>query len=192
MSQEPTNERKITRRDVLAGGAWCAAAAASASVFALLARKADAGASVWQLDPTKCVQCGNCATKCVLSPSAVKCVNLFRICGYCNYCPGFFEPQPNAMNSGAENQRCPAGAIKRTFIEEPYYEYAIDESLCIGCGKCVSSCAAFGNGSLMLQVRHDRCVNCNDCSIARSCPVKAYERVPANEPTLLHRKLEAK
>ena len=45
-------------------------------------------------------------------------------------------------------------------------EYIIDEELCIGCAKCVKGCAAFGNGSLHLQVRHDRCLNCNECTIA--------------------------
>jgi electron transport complex protein RnfB len=57
--------------------------------------------------------------------------------------------------------------------------------LCIGCGKCVTGCSAFGNGSLFLQVRHDRCLNCNSCSIARSCPSNAYKRVPAHDPYIL-------
>jgi len=51
----------------------------------------------------------------------------------------------------------PDGAIKRAYVEDPYFEYTIDERLCIGCGKCVKGCNAFGNGSLQLQVRHDRC-----------------------------------
>jgi Na+-translocating ferredoxin:NAD+ oxidoreductase subunit B len=76
------------------------------------------------------------------------------------------------------------GAIKRTYVEDPYYEYTIDEPLCIGCGKCVKGCYSFGNGSLFLQVRHDRCLNCNDCSIARGCPSGAFRRVPANSPYL--------
>jgi len=77
------------------------------------------------------------------------------------------------------------GAIKRSYIEDPYYEYTIDETLCIGCGECVKACAAFGNGSLFLQVRHDRCLNCNQCSIARNCPSGAFKRVPADAPYLL-------
>ncbi|MFZ4549001.1 MAG: 4Fe-4S binding protein, partial [Bacteroidales bacterium] len=28
--------------------------------------------TVWQLDPTKCIQCGRCADNCVMTPSAVK------------------------------------------------------------------------------------------------------------------------
>lgn len=137
-----------------------------------------AGRKVWQLDPAKCIQCGRCATSCVLKPSAVKCFHRMERCGYCRLCFGFFQPGATTLNSAAENQVCPTGAIRRKFVEEPYYEYAIDESLCIGCGRCVKGCGAFGNGSLILQVRHDRCVNCNECSIARNCPSGAFSQVP--------------
>ena len=138
----------------------------------------------WQLDPAKCIQCGGCATNCVLSQSAVKCVHRFAMCGYCKLCFGFFQPGAATLTSAAENQMCPTGAIRRKYIEAPYYEYTIDESLCVGCGRCVKGCGAFGNGSLVLQVRHDVCVNCNDCSIARNCPAGAYKRVPADQPYL--------
>jgi electron transport complex protein RnfB len=67
----------------------------------------------------------------------------------------------------------------------PYYEYTIDEKLCNGCGKCVKGCNTFGNGSLFLQVRHDRCENCNECAIAVACPSGAFKRVPADKPYLL-------
>ena len=107
------------------------------------------------------------------------------MCGYCQLCTGYFEPDPIDLNTGAENQLCPAGAIIRTFVEDPYYEYTIDERLCIGCAKCVDGCNRFGNGSLYLQVRHDRCVNCNECSIARVCPADAFRRVPVSQPYLL-------
>ena len=140
---------------------------------------------VWQIDPYKCVACENCSTYCVLEDSAVKCVQVYPICGYCKICFGFFEPDPYAIDEGAENQLCPTGAIERKFIEDPYYEYNIDESLCIGCGKCVKGCNTFGNGSFFLQVRHDRCLNCNECSIAAACPSQAFVRVPANRPYLL-------
>ena len=150
----------------------------------LLKRRASAR-TVWQLDPRKCIQCGQCATTCVLGPSAVKCVHAFSMCGYCELCTGFFEPQPNALNTGAENQLCPVGAIRRRYVEDPYFEYTIDESLCIGCGKCVKGCTTFGNGSLQLQVRHDRCVGCNECSIAIACPAGAFSRVPAERAYLM-------
>ena len=152
---------------------------------AAAAPRSTATAYVWQLDPEKCVQCGRCATACVLTPSAVKCVHAFALCGYCKLCFGYFQPGADALTADAENQACPTGAIRRRFIEEPYHEYTIDESLCIGCGTCVKGCGAFGNGSLFLQVRHDVCVHCNECSIARICPADAYRRVPADQPYLL-------
>lgn len=145
-------------------------------------RRATQEKMVWQLDHRKCIQCGRCATECVLNLSAVKCVHAFSMCGYCKLCFGNFQPGANGLNSGAENQLCPTGAIRRKFVEEPYYEYTIDESLCNGCGKCVKGCGTFGNGSLHLQVLHDRCMNCNDCAIARNCPAGAFRRVPASHP----------
>ena len=157
----------------------------------LLGRRALGAATsrtLWQIDPAKCIQCGKCAVNCVLETSAVKCVHSFALCGYCDLCTGFFQPQPNQLNTAAENQLCPTGAIIRTFVEDPYYQYTIDESLCVGCGKCVKGCGAFGNGSLYLQVRHDRCLNCNACSIAEACPAGAYVRVPASKPYLLKMK----
>ena len=140
---------------------------------------------VWQLDPARCVQCGRCATNCVLNPSAVKCVHAYAMCGYCKLCFGYFQPGASALTADAENQLCPTGAIRRRFVEDPYFQYTIDEPLCIGCGKCVKGCNAFGNGSLYLQVQHDRCKHCNECAIAVACPSQAYCRVPAEEPYLL-------
>jgi len=181
----------VRRRCALPGGADKGRACGNCperircnSAFSWLARPSNSRRTVWQLDPAKCIQCGRCATNCVLQDSAVKCVHRFEMCGYCKLCFGFFQPGASVLTSAAENQMCPTGAIRRKFLEDPYYEYTIDESLCIGCGKCVKTCSAFGNGSLVLQVRHDRCVNCNDCSIARHCPAGAYRRVPAEEPYL--------
>jgi Na+-translocating ferredoxin:NAD+ oxidoreductase subunit B len=140
---------------------------------------------VWQLDPVKCIQCGRCATNCVLTPSAVKCTHVFAMCGYCDLCGGYFKQGTTTLNTGAENQLCPTNALKRRFIEDPFFEYTIDEELCIGCGKCVKGCNSFGNGSLQLQVKHNRCSNCNECSIARNCPAEAFSRVPVSDPYLL-------
>jgi electron transport complex protein RnfB len=109
------------------------------------------------------------------------------MCGYCELCTGYFEPDPNDLNTGAENQVCPTAAIIRTFVEDPYFEYKIDEDLCIGCARCVEGCNLFGNGSLHLQVRHDLCVNCNECAIARACPVDAFRRVPVHDPYIAKR-----
>ncbi len=151
----------------------------------LIARHTQKERTVWQIDPFKCIACTNCATSCVLTPSAVKCVQQYPMCGYCRLCTGYFEPEPNGLNTGAENQVCPTGAIKRTALEDPYYDYTIDEPLCIGCGKCVVGCVLFGNGSFSLQIRHDRCVNCNECAIAMVCPADAFKRVPASQPYIL-------
>ena len=151
----------------------------------LIARVSQKERTVWQIDPYKCIACTNCANYCVLTPSAVKCVQHYPMCGYCKLCTGYFEPEPNALTTAAENQVCPTGAIKRKALEDPYYDYTIDEPLCIGCGKCVVGCVLFGNGSFALQVRHDRCVNCNECAIAMVCPADAFVRVPASQPYIL-------
>jgi electron transport complex protein RnfB len=178
-------KKTISRRHFLKDGLWGASLATVGAVTGFAFHKNRKTDLVWQIDPYVCVACGNCATYCVLEESAVKCVQVYAICGYCDLCTGYLEPTAKELDTGAENELCPTGAIKRVFIEEPYYEYNIVESLCIGCAKCVKGCAAFGNGSLFLQVRHDRCLNCNECSIAAACPSGAFKRVPADEPYLL-------
>ena len=174
---EPNSDRRQFLTD---GLRLFGAVGLSGFVGALAAGRGQAQELVWQIDPLKCIACGNCATYCVLDESASKCVHSFSMCGYCDLCTGYFEPEPNDLNTGAENQLCPTGAISRTLVEEPYYEYTIDEKLCIGCGKCVKGCTAFGNGSLHMQVRHDRCLNCNQCAIAIACPSSAFSRVPTD------------
>jgi len=143
------------------------------------------GPTVWQIDPDKCVACGNCATYCVLEPSAVKCMHNFKMCGYCDKCMGYFDTEALVCEPAAENELCPVGALKRKYIEPERYQYKIDKDLCIGCGKCVKGCNSFGNGSLYLQVCRDRCVGCNECSIAAACPSEAFHRRPADDPYLL-------
>ena len=172
----------MTRRELLAGGIRGACVVGLGGAIGVLADYGSADEMVWQIDPMTCNRCGKCATNCVLEISAVKCIHAFGMCGYCDYCTGFFLPDPAGRNAGAENQLCPTGAIVRKFVETPYYEYTIDEELCVGCGKCAKGCAAFGNGSLYLQIRHDRCVNCNECAIAAACPAQAIARVPAGKP----------
>ncbi|MFC1766714.1 4Fe-4S binding protein [Planctomycetota bacterium] len=179
-----TNDDNKSRRDFLRDAFWGGSLAGMGVLIGLSTRRVQAENKVWQIDPEKCTSCGRCATACVLEESAVKCVQTHEICGYCKICFGFFTPQPHALNEGAENQICPLGAIDRRFVEDPYYEYNVNEDLCIGCAKCVKTCAAFGNASLYLQVRHDRCVNCNQCAIALVCPSGAFQRVPANHPYL--------
>jgi electron transport complex protein RnfB len=184
MTPQPTPGAPATRREFLQGGLRTLAVAGLSALAGGVAWRATAGGTVWQLDPQKCLRCGLCATACVLEQSAVKCVHHYEICGYCELCTGYFQPEPFALDTGAENQLCPTGAIRRHFVEDPYYEYKIDEALCIGCAKCVEGCNRFGNGSMYLQVRHDRCLNCNECAIARVCPADAFRRVPAEQPYL--------
>ena len=186
MSSKPgssnKNEAILSRRgfvnSILRGGAFLALGGV---VTALLRRTGRQGL-VWQIDPAKCIQCGRCETDCVLETSAVSCVHDFPICGYCERCFAFYDPRAKSFETGGENQLCPTGAINRKFVQEPYYEYVVDEKLCVACGKCVKGCEQFGNGSLYLQVRHDRCLNCNECSIAAACPAGAFVRVPADKP----------
>jgi electron transport complex protein RnfB len=163
----------------------CGISAIALAGSAMVSKRKEFTETVWQLDPEKCIQCGRCATACVLTPSAVKCVHCYARCGYCDLCSGYFVQKPVALDTGAENQLCPTGALKRTFIEDPYFEYTIDEKLCIGCGRCVKGCGDFGNGSLFLQIRHNRCKHCNECAIAVACPANAFKRVPVTNPYLL-------
>jgi Na+-translocating ferredoxin:NAD+ oxidoreductase subunit B len=182
---------------VVLGGGGIAAAA-----MKMRAARAGKSRTVWQIDPWKCTQCGQCATKCVLKESAAKCVHDMSMCGYCQPCFGYFPPRQEwtdratpqryygfvSLEPGAENEMCPVGAITRKFVETPYYQYTIDEKKCIGCGLCVRGCTSFGNGSLYLQVRHDRCLNCNECSIAKACPSDAFFRAPAERPYVIKSK----
>jgi Na+-translocating ferredoxin:NAD+ oxidoreductase subunit B len=143
--------------------------------------------TVWQIDPVKCTHCGQCATACTLDPSAVKCVHAYALCGYCNLCFGVLRDKRTGNTQAVENARCPVDAISRRFIEDPYYEIHVDEQLCIGCALCVKGCTQFGNGSMFLQIRHDRCVNCNQFSVAAACPADAVIRVPASNPYIAKR-----
>jgi electron transport complex protein RnfB len=178
-------DKKYNRRKFIDRGVRLALGVSIAGVGVTLATKVTAKARVWQIDPFKCTQCGRCATECVLSPSAVKCIHAYDLCGYCDLCGGYFKAGAKALETAAEYQLCPTAAIQRKYIEDPYFEYVIDEELCNGCAKCVKGCSSFGNGSLHLQIRHDLCVNCNECSIARNCPSDAIHRIEADEAYLI-------
>ena len=178
-------DKSLGRREFINRGARLTLGVSLTGVAALSVSKNISKKYVWQIDPFKCTQCGRCATECVMTPSAVKCVHAYDLCGYCDLCGGYLKPEPNKKDTGAENQLCPTAAIERRFIEKPYFEYIIIEELCIGCAKCVKGCTAFGNGSLHLQIRHDLCLNCNECSIARACPSDAISRVPVDEPYII-------
>jgi electron transport complex protein RnfB len=176
-----SNSKSKNRREFIQSGVRLSLALALGSVSGLALSRVIKDDYVWQIDPFECTQCGRCATECVMTPSAVKCVHAYDLCGYCDLCGGYFKPDANELSTAAENQLCPTAAIERKFIEEPYFEYIINEDLCIGCAKCVKGCTSFGNGSLHLQIIHDICLNCNDCSIARVCPSDAIRRVKADK-----------
>ena len=174
--QSPLARRKFLKTfgSVLAGGAVVVASAG----LSAKTKSGGAGALFWQIDPHKCTHCGRCETHCVLRVSAVKCVHTKEMCGYCDLCGGYYRSNVQELNTAAENLMCPTGAIIRTYVEEPYFEYNIDESLCNGCAKCVKGCTSFGNGSLYLQIKRDLCVDCNECEIAKVCPADAISRAP--------------
>jgi electron transport complex protein RnfB len=154
----------------------------------LAVRRASAHA-VFQVDPARCAACDLCRTSCVLSLSAVKAVNDFAKCGYCQLCPAYMDVTSQPDEKGIPSGKvCPQDALKRRVVgrEDPddpnnnYYEYTVDEQQCTGCGKCVKACKApAGNGSLRLEIRYDRCVTCNECSILVACPEAAIVRVPS-------------
>ena len=183
------DNKKVDRRGFVADGLRVLGVIGlGGAAYTLAARRGQRRCEVWQIDPDKCVACGQCQTHCVLDVSAVKCVNSFSLCGYCDVCTGYFPTKDYQLDTGAENQLCPTGAITRKFIEEKsgvrFFEYTIDASLCIACGKCVVGCRLM-NGSLYLQVSHDRCLHCNECSIAAACPTQAIRRVSTDSPYLL-------
>ena len=128
----------------------------------------------WQIDPTVCTQCGRCETHCVLPVSAVKCIHAHRVCGYCDLCGGYYRTNVKELNTAAENLMCPTGAIQRKFVEDPYFEYMIDEELCNGCGKCVKVCP-LNNFSLKdgRPIWGNDCTHCMAC--IGNCPTEAIE-----------------
>jgi electron transport complex protein RnfB len=179
---DPVSRKKFLH---LCGTIVAGTAIASLSGMVFKRTVAQEASGFWQIDPAKCAFCGRCETACVLPVSAVKCVHANRVCGYCDLCGGYYRTNVKDLNTAAENLLCPTGAIRRAYVEDPYFEYTIDESLCNGCGKCAKGCNSFGNGSLYLQVKQDLCKGCNECKIAGVCPSGAIRRVAYSEAYLL-------
>jgi Na+-translocating ferredoxin:NAD+ oxidoreductase subunit B len=175
-------KKRFNRRDFIHTGLRIGIGAGLGAIGVGLSTRTVNGKTIWQIDPAKCIQCGKCTTECVLQTTAVKCVHVTSMCGYCDLCSGYLKQGSKELNTAAENRLCPTNAIVRTFVEEPYFEYKIVEELCIACGKCVKNCGSFGNGSLQLQIQQKFCLNCNQCSIARNCPSQAISRVDTHSP----------
>ena len=180
------SRKGVTRRSVLKRFmAWAGGSLFAGLIFGPGMKHINVKRQLWQIDPDVCVNCGNCMSECVQPQSAVRCVHTYAICGYCDLCSGYYRQGTAVLDTAAEHQICPAGAIERTFVEDPYFEYRINEELCIGCGRCAKNCAALGNGSLYLQIRHDICSHCHQCAIAASCPSGAVIKVGPETPYLL-------
>src|SRR5256885_106090 len=103
MSPNPPAPNRTSRIEFLRYGAKRFAALALGVLGGMSLFGARRKNTVWQIDPMKCVQCERCATECVLSPSAVKCVQSYPICGYCQLCFGYFQPSAPQLTSAAEN-----------------------------------------------------------------------------------------
>jgi electron transport complex protein RnfB len=199
MSDED-RKNKLSRRDMLghvARGAALVGLGGTAGLLALKANKTYA----WLIDATRCVNsklgvvgvevCDLCATDCVLTLSAVRAVNEFSKCGRCYVCPAYYRITSAVGPDGLPSEKvCPRDAIERKAIgwidpDDPannFYEYVIDETKCNGCGRCVLECKEpAGLGSIVLEVRHNVCLDCNRCSIATACPEDAFDR---REPSI--------
>ncbi len=193
MSDEPT------RRDVLGYAARGTGLIVLGSTAVYLTKKA-AAEGMWMVDLEKCMNirlgvtgveaCELCSTDCVLPLSAVRAVNDFSKCGRCCICPAYYDVSSEVGPDGLPIRKlCPRDAIERTAIgyvdpDDPlnnFYEYTIDKNVCNGCGKCVMACKEpAGLGSIVLEVRHDLCHDCNRCSIAQICPDDAVLRTTTN------------
>ena len=184
--------KQVNRRGLLRLGAQGAVAIGLAGSFRHLVDRGEVDETVWQIDPDKCIWCGKCATECVLTFSAAKCMRDQPYCGYCETCTGYQAPDAWQNREEAENQICPTHAIERRAIEGnyPYFEYLVDTDKCIGCAKCCEGCTRYGNGSMYMQVDHEYCVNCSECAIALACPAEAFVQVPSERPYYFKHRLD--
>ena len=73
--------KSIERRRFIRSGMQMALAVSLGGIAGVSLLKSTSKELVWQIDPFKCVQCGRCANECVMTPSAVKCVHAYDLCG---------------------------------------------------------------------------------------------------------------
>jgi len=121
-------------------------------------------------------------------------------CGQCGH-PGC-RPYAEAIASGESINKCPPGgrdtieALADLLGKEPIPLNAahgttelpkvavIDETVCIGCTKCIVACpvdAILGAAKLMHTVIADECTGCDLC--LAPCPVDCIALVPRSWPT---------
>ena len=70
-------DKTESRRDFVKTAGRVLLAAPVIALPVILSKKTDVKGFVWQIDPYKCTACEQCKTSCVLTPSAVKCMNAF-------------------------------------------------------------------------------------------------------------------
>ncbi|HKK41706.1 MAG TPA: hypothetical protein VJ963_04790, partial [Bacteroidales bacterium] len=70
------NRKKIKRREFINKGVRLGIGVGMGVLALDLSTRNAAGKTIWQIDPSKCVQCDKCSTDCVLETSAVKCVHV--------------------------------------------------------------------------------------------------------------------
>ncbi len=175
----------MDRRNFIKKGIEALGVMTVASIGGIALTRSVNGETVWQIDPEKCSLCGKCATLCVLNPSAVKCVIDYKLCEGKKDNPAYFKRGVKEFVDNPENRVCPSGALKRKKINDNYYEYSVDESLCIGCGKCGLQSRKKGTGAMYLQIKHNKCVHCNECAIDVGCPEHAIKRISSKQAYLL-------
>ena len=123
----------------------------------------------------------------MLSLSAVKAVNEFAKCGYCLLCPAYMdvtsEPDERGIPTG---KVCPQDALKRRVVGRRIPTTRTTTTTSTPSTRRGATAAGSasrrasrrpGNGSLRLEIRYDRCVTCNECSILVACPEAAIVRV---------------
>lgn len=127
----------------------------------------------WYIDVKECIGCGDCATECIKSQSAVRAVLDSVLCPGLDKCRAYYRSTSAKFGETVANQNCPTGALIREKDGSNYF-YRIDENLCIGCGKCFRGCKKC-EGAINLEVKDEFCVNCNECKIEVSCPANAFK-----------------
>ncbi len=98
---------KLSRRELFKSGARGAGLLGFGAAAGFLAGRESKAETRWQINPDQCIQCGRCATECVLEISAVKCAHSFGMCGYCKLCTGYFEPEPINLDEGRRKPAVP-------------------------------------------------------------------------------------